>query len=315
MIYRSAFVDLSNNDTDDSDVKIYPQHSPIKRSVTSMSLVRPDKRSTTSMSVNLPFRRSTTGISLNNIPNIRSSTSLSMANPTRRKSGNLIILQEQEHQANRRPITAAVGANGDRLLSKRKESQVRLETPDFSNTMAVVPFNNKGNDERLNDTRNTFSGFDQKLDSDAPTPRPKTSPGHSSIVKLGIKGNKGQGQSEGHSKGYHVKSRTPHSKNTLSGFFVDEQEKPTLLQLHKERVKSANYMTKIDSFVDDLKEWKADERDIIHDYYYIGQVETNRHNSVGQGEGSRRISMKPAEIRKHTGDMQIKNLTFPKLDI
>ena len=309
-------MNLSNEEEDNPDVTEHLQRSPIKRSVTSMSLVRPDKRSNTSMSVNLPFRRNVTGISVNNIPNVRSSTSLSMASQSRRKSGTMIVFGKDQ-QSTKRPIPAATWINGGKLLTKRNESQVPLETPDLNSTMNVKSLHNGELEGSLNDTRNTFSGYNGKLTTGQFTPRPKTSLGHSN-VKVVIKAKQGQGQNEDQGQGLSARSRTLHRKNTLSGLFGDEQEKPTLLELHKERVKSANYMTKIVTFTNDLQEWKADERDIIQDYYYTGQVETNRLNSAGTaaaGGRERMNSMKSSLIKRYTGDLQVKNLTFPKLEL
>ena len=303
-----------------------------------MSTAVATQRSNTSFSVNLPFRttapRSGTSLSManQNAENIRSSTSHSMS---RRKSSVSVIFQNGEEKARKRPSMISI-----ELLPKRKECQVRLETPDLinqktsklnvdnSDEIDVVEkcnglngFNGHGENSVLQN----FSGSKDEVKwTKSDGLRPKTSLGHPTI-NVRIKTRKGQGQSQGHTWGEGRSNSTGprmgRKKSTLPAFFedADAEEKPTLLQLHKERIKSANYIARIDSVVDELKDWKM-EKNIIHDYYYVGQVGMNRYKSAGEGtaaagEEGRRISMKPAETRRYTGDLQVKNLTFPTLEL
>ena len=227
------------------------------------------------------------------------------------------------------------------LLPKQKECQVRLETPDLINLKtSQLNFDNSDeidavekcnglngfNGHGENGVLQNFNGSKDKVKgTKSDGLRPKTSLGHPTI-NVRIKTRKVQGESQGHTWGEGRSSSTDprreRKKSTLPAFFedADAEEKPTLLQLHKERIKSANYIARIDSVVDELKDWKIEQKNIIHDYYYVGQVGTNRYKSAGEGaaaagEEGRRISMKPAETRRYTGDLQVKNLTCPTLEL
>ena len=302
-----------------------------------MSTAVATQRSSTSFSVNLPFRttasRSSTSLSManQNAVNIRSSTSHSIS---RRKSSVSVIFQNGEEKARKRPSMISIDP-----FPKRKECQVRLETPDPKTSKlnvensdeidAVEKCNclNRSSGQGENGVlQNLNSSTEQEKGTKPDGLRPKTSLGHPTI-NVRIRTTKVQGQSQGHSWGEGRSSgstdpKMRHKKSTLPAFFedADADEKPTLLQLHKERIKSANYISRIDNVVDELKDWKIEQKNIIHDYYYIGQVGTNRCKPAGEGAAAagqevRRISMKPAETRRYTGDLQVKNLTFPTLEL
>ena len=349
---RTVFADLSNRSGGDNDVTERPMNSPIRRSGTSMSTAPATQRSSTSFSVSLPFTttaprsstsfsmanrdavnntsdtsfsianqdavntRSSTSFSIANqdAVNTRSSTSLSMANQSRRKSSVAVIFQNDKEKTRDRPKTVGIG-----LLPGRKENQMRQETPDLINSK-TSQFN-VNNSEEINAVEecnglNAFTDHGENgMLQNSKTLRPKTSLGHPTI-NVKIKTRKGQGHGQGHTD-----TRLASRKSLLPAFLEDEVEKPTLLQLHKERVKSANYIARIDTIVDEFRDWKIDEKNIIHDYYYVGQVGKNKVKSAGGGAATaagregRRISMKPAETKRYTGDPQVKNLTFPTLDL
>ena len=293
------------------------------------------QRSSTSFSVNLPFRttapRSGTSFSMadQNAVNIRSSTSHSMS---RRESSVSVIFKNDEKKTRKRPSMINIG-----LLPKQKECQVRLETPDLINLKtSQLNFDNSDEIDAVEKCNglNRFTGHggngvlqkhsgstDQEKGTKPEGLRPKTSLGHPTI-NVRIKTRKGQGHAWGEGRSSSTDPRMGRKKSTLPAFFedADAEEKPTLLQLHKERIESANYIARIDSVVDELKDWKIGEKNIIHDYYYVGHVGTNRYKSAGEGaaaagEEGRRISMKPAETKRYTGDLQVKNLTFPALEL
>ena len=256
-----------------------------------------------------------------------------MTNQSRRKSSVVVIFQNDGEKTRNRPKTVGIS-----LLPRRKENQVRLETPDLINSKTSQL--NVDNSEEI-DAVEECNGLNAFTDhgengmlqnfNEAPiktkraisdTLRPKTSLGHPTI-NVKIKTRKGQGHSQGHKlgEGHNNNSTGPRlasRKSLLPAFFEDEEEKPTLLELHKERVKSANYIARIDTIVDEFKDWKIDEKNMIHDYYYTGQVGKNNMKSEGAAVASgkgRRISMKPAETKRYTGDLQVKNLTFPALEL
>ena len=306
-----------------------------------MSTAPLTQRSSTSFSVSLPFRttapRSSTSLSIANqdAVNTRSSTSLSMANQSRRKSSVAVIFQNDRKMTRNRLKTVGIS-----ILPRRKENQVRLETPDLINSKTSQL--NVDNSEEIDAVEecNGLSAFTDHWENgmlqnfnEAPnktkraisdTLRPKTSLGHPTI-NVKIKTRKGQDHGQGHKlgEGHNNNSTGPrlaNRKSLLPAFFEDEEEKPTLLELHKERVKSANYIARIDTIVDEFKDWKIEEKNIIHDYYYEGQVGNNKIKSAGEGAAAaggkgRRISMKPAETKRYTGDLQVKNLTFPTLEL
>ena len=301
---KSAFVDLSNKARDDDHGTDHLESPSVGRPTTSMSLVRTLKRSTTSMSVNLPARRSVTGIAMNNAHHNRSSTSLSMASPNRTKSGNVMVLQTNPQNYVKRSTPAAVGLN-ESLLSKRT-NQVRPETPDVNSTITIMQLNNCDLSSNVNRASQKLNGYSRKVSTSQATPRPKTSIGHSTVNSM-LKTSKSQGQNLG--QGQNTRPNFMHRKSILPVFLENEQEKTALLERHRERVKSANYTSKINTFMDDLKEWRVAEKDVIQDYYYVGQIKSKRLNSEGT------MSMKPTELKRYTGNLQIKNLTFPKLDM
>ena len=299
------------------------------------------QRSSTSFSVNLPFRttapRSGTSFSMadQNAVNIRSSTSHSMS---RRKSSVSVIFKNDEEKARKRPSMINIGPS-----PKQKECQVRLETPDLiSLKTPQLNFDNSDEIDAVEKCNglNRFTGHggndvlqkqngstDQEKGTKSDGLRPKTSLGHPTI-NVRIKTRKGhQVQSQGHTLGEGRSSgstdpRMGRKKSILPAFFADAdaEEKPTLLQLHKERTKSANYIARMDSVVDEFKDWKIEQKNVVHDYYYVGQVGMNRYKSAGEsaaaaGGKGRRVSMKPAETKRYTGDLQVKNLTFPALEL
>ena len=248
-----------------------------------------------------------------------------------------MIFKNDEEKARKRPSMISID-----LLPKRKECHVRLETPDSIN-LKTSQLNAENSDEidavekcnglnRFNGhwengvLQNLNGSTEQEKGTKLDGLRPKTSLGHPTI-NVKIKTRKVQGQSQGQTCGEGRSNSSTHprmgrKKSTLPAFFEksDVEEKPTLLQLHKERIKSADYITRIDSVVDELKDWQMEPNNIIHDYYYVGQVGTNRYKSAGEGaaaagEKGRGVSMKPAETRRYTGDLQVKNLTFPTLEL
>ena len=330
---RTVFEDLSNRSVRHNDFTERAPNSPIRRSGTSFSTAPATQRSSTSFSVSLPFRttapRSSTSFSIANqdAVNTRSSTSLSMANQRRRKSSVSVIFQKDGERTRNRPKTVGIS-----LLPRRKENQVRLETPDLINSK-TSPINVQNSEEidaveecntfaghRENGMLQSLHGMPNKVNGTISDHlRPKTSLGHPTI-NVRIKTRKGQGHGQGNKLGEgrnNSSSMMVHRKSTLPAFFEDEEEKPTLLELHKERVKSANYIARIDTIVDEFKDWKMENKNMIHDYYYAGQVGTNRGESAAASAGGkgRRISMKPAETKRYTGDLQVKNLTFPTLEL
>ena len=294
------------------------QNAVNTRSSTALSMANQNAvntRSSTALSManqNAVNTRSSTALSManQNAANIRSSTSQSMS---RGKSSVSMIFQEENEKARKSP------------LRKRKENQVRLEIPP-SIIFKTSPLNAENSEEidevkKCNDYKlfvghrgkgmlQHFNEVSTRSKGTPDNPRPKTSLGHPTVnVRIKTRRGQGQGHNVGEGRSSSTDPRMGHRKSTLPGFFEETDEKPTLLQLHKERVKSANYIARIDTVVGEFKDWKMDEKNIINDYYYNGQVGMNRlKNSAGAGvvgatgKGKRRISMKPAETKIYTGD-------------
>ena len=144
----------------------------------------------------------------------------------------------------------------------------------------------------------------------------------------GRRSGEGQGRSRGHPR------LLGQRRGTL--LFVDDNQevRPSLLDLHKERVRSANYMARMESVVDDMKDWRMEKKDLIRDYYYFaggqnqqpqgpGAGDSNSHPppeaaGVAAGRNQRevhRLSITPTEVSKYTGNLKVKSLTFPSLEL
>ncbi len=91
-------------------------------------------------------------------------------------------------------------------------------------------------------------------------------------------------------------------------FEEDKPQRPSLLQIHKYRVDSTNYESRIEAWADSMEDFRIDERDVKPDYFY----EINRDRWVGFCR-ERRKSIKSAELKKCIGNLHIRSLTCPDL--
>ncbi len=98
----------------------------------------------------------------------------------------------------------------------------------------------------------------------------------------------------------------------FSLFPKEDSDKPNLLQLHKERVQSANYEQRINDLVENMTKYKMEDKDVARDYHF----EINQ-NSAFQAKNKsvwRPGSFTAADMRRHVGDLTVRSLTCLSLD-
>ena len=92
----------------------------------------------------------------------------------------------------------------------------------------------------------------------------------------------------------------------------EEDTRPTLLDIQKERVKAANYESKVKQLCDSMKPFKVESERVIQDYYLV-VVKTR--SKEGLSSYQRRVSeVTEEDIKKATGKPGVPSMTMKRLN-
>ena len=98
---------------------------------------------------------------------------------------------------------------------------------------------------------------------------------------------------------------------TRPSIFQEEERPPTLLEIQRERVKSANYEKKVNSFCDVIKPYRTDRG--IPDYYMVRLVEGSEY-----AKGRKRIPPtafgSECDLTRDLNSMKVRSMTFKTIN-
>lgn len=110
------------------------------------------------------------------------------------------------------------------------------------------------------------------------------------------------------------KSTSATARTATTPNIFEEDKRPTLLEIQRERVKAADYDNRVQQLCNAMKPFRVDADHVIHDYYFV--VVDSRCKEIERKSSYRRREsvVTQEDIEKATGKLHIPSMTMKKLN-